>query len=1366
MPGFNEFVGGGGGNAPSSSGGARGSFNDFVKGGAAPAKKDKKKGGLFGGAIRLGGSLLGEVGEFLSAPQQALFKGVKGVGQIASGDVKQGVGTLGSAGKSAAMFSFPGSSALLEDKPISATQALQPFGVTKLPRGLDTGLSLVADPLNFATFGTGSLAKQGLKVAGPELAERIAKQGLRKGLNAADREILQGALVRAAEQAGSKNAEKTAARQMRALATRGRGGIGAHIPGTSIGGAIIPGSKLAPAGRAAGSALDKVPGVAATKGALSRALIPGRAVTEAVGSSASGDVLDAQARRQHTASSLAEDWQKRVQAAMDDYKAQPGKTFETADDEAVHAALEAGPEAVAALRASRPELARVIDTFDAVRREQAEMQRARGLLLSEDEIRAGETARRQRPVLGRIAARDAELDDLNAATDVPPVPPSAAQQRAAGKLAERVRRAEATARGEVARGQRLLAAAGRDVERSQTRAANRTGQVIGRARGRLEEAGQLETGLAARQRQAVLAAKRAEKAAEKAEARAAKTPAPKPAKAAADAPAAKTERELDERIGREIAERDAAKAKYDAVRAKDREFDTLSDEGLAEYHSYLKELDAAAKVLSEKSDVVKASMAERRAPYEAAEKAAKALEAAKAAPAPKLSGKTRAEGAAAAKRAAADEARAAADEIKGVKPAPSLSKVKSDVNLDAQRAHTASKVETETVAKMAGREVERQAEAVARAQKRVAAAKTQEQETLARFELKNAQRAEKAIDRRVRQLIERNARDRDTLAKIAQDVLDDPNIITDDRYLHRIMTPEGQKALDKIEAAVRGTGGSASAALKQGALKMRTIAREYTANQINDAIRVLHEGGAVGDVELANAVKGIAQQLEPGSKLYKESAVVSLVDRGVEAAKAIAAADYIKALRGIPDDTGRAILLSADDAAALKLAGEELADDLVEFKLGKHGTFYAPKAVKAEIVGAMGRLEDPDGLAKALDSADKWWRSQVTASLPGGIPFATRNARSNVMLMWLSGTNVPKYMREGAALQRDVRRVLKTHAADVADQGVEAAMKAHLSPRQFKLWDYARKSGITGDAFYTVELGGTAPGIKVKGAAKEGRLPRRAVRAAFGTQGAAAQKGRQLNEIVEQHARLSQFLADVDRLGDLEEAARRTKDVLFDYSALTPTEKKIKRWGMPFYTFARKNIPGQVRRFIEAPGRFVLPEKIAKVTTEDLPEGSPEYQARQGSRVSKVPGLLGMVTTPERPLHAAAKTLDPILQLASGRGQLGLRGALSNFGGVPGAPLKAGFEQATGTSVFTGYKLPKSAADRQKLAAQTALPSLGRQPFGAYLPTATPSQTKKRQAPNLAKALSVLGVGLQPVNEKELKRQKRLADAAKRAERG
>lgn len=516
----------------------------------------------------------------------------------------------------------------------------------------------------------------------------------------------------------------------------------------------------------------------------------------------------------------------------------------------------------------------------------------------------------------------------------------------------------------------------------------------------------------------------------------------------------------------------------------------------------------------------------------------------------------------------------------------------------------------------------------------------------------------------------------------------------------------------------------------------------------------LAEKAKLAEDDTRALVEDIAQKLPPGTPLYRESAVASLVDSGVDAARAVHSAQMVNGVRAIRDDAGRAIMLSDED---VKL-GAKVPEGWVKFDIPKLGTFHAPPAVKAELGQVMSIVGQDDIVKQAtkwLKSWDRWWRGQVTASLPGGVPFGSRNARSNVMLTFVDGMS-PKYFAKGGAFQLRVRSVIKNQAADIADLGVEAAMRKHLGERDFKIWKTARDSGVIGDGFYNIDLE-DAPQVRATGRAKEGSKLRRGVRFVAGSHGTLAVKGRQFNQAIEQHARMSHFLYGIDRFGNLEHAAARTNTVLFDYGRRTPFEQKMIKTIQPFWTFMRKNLPGQVRGLIENPIRVTLPEKLSKAVSEPLPEDSPEYQKRSGAHISKIPGIAGLVTTPERPFQAAVNSLEPIAQLAGALlpGNQGpiepeqgtpqaLRSFGAQFGGGPLAMSKFVLEEGTGKSSFTGGTLNDE--ERRQRFLKAAYPTLGRAPvLTGRLPSAVAEQSTKNKAKQktLAQIAQMLGIKLE-----------------------
>jgi hypothetical protein len=68
-------------------------------------------------------------------------------------------------------------------------------------------------------------------------------------------------------------------------------------------------------------------------------------------------------------------------------------------------------------------------------------------------------------------------------------------------------------------------------------------------------------------------------------------------------------------------------------------------------------------------------------------------------------------------------------------------------------------------------------------------------------------------------------------------------------------------------------------------------------------------------------------------------------------------------------------------------------------------------------------------------------------------------------------------------------------------------------------------------------------------------------------------------------------------------ATERVNKYLFDYNALTPTERNIRAYGVPFYTFARKAAPMLTEAMLMHPKHFVMPFKLQKALAP-----SDEYQ--------------------------------------------------------------------------------------------------------------------------------------------------------------
>jgi hypothetical protein len=80
--------------------------------------------------------------------------------------------------------------------------------------------------------------------------------------------------------------------------------------------------------------------------------------------------------------------------------------------------------------------------------------------------------------------------------------------------------------------------------------------------------------------------------------------------------------------------------------------------------------------------------------------------------------------------------------------------------------------------------------------------------------------------------------------------------------------------------------------------------------------------------------------------------------------------------------------------------------------------------------------------------------------------------------------------------------------------------------------------------------------------------------------------GRELGSIVEDQAKLVNFMTNLKATGDVEHAAARTSMFLFDYQNLTKFEKTFLKRIIPFYTFTRKNLELQAKTLMTTPGRI------------------------------------------------------------------------------------------------------------------------------------------------------------------------------------
>ncbi len=579
---------------------------------------------------------------------------------------------------------------------------------------------------------------------------------------------------------------------------------------------------------------------------------------------------------------------------------------------------------------------------------------------------------------------------------------------------------------------------------------------------------------------------------------------------------------------------------------------------------------------------------------------------------------------------------------------------------------------------------------------------------------------------------------------------------------------DAKTALAKAESAVKSAADEASDEIvKQLAAGKRVLAeqliaqgaitRDQLAKQMAAAFKLAEVNSDVKPLKdlVAKQAQMIATKLPPGAKVYQESALASVMVRAQEASRALQAANYIKEMRGLKFQ-GLNLVLSDDDLKAAKTAVPHGYSSF-DLPLGPKGTkvtFHAPESVAEEVQKVVGFWMQDDSV-KAFDKFQKswmqFWKTHATTGLIGALPFGTRNFRSNLYLMAAGGMSPQDLVRyQGQALdfQRRVHKIIKTKDVavqnEIAAKGLEPVLKRLLEPEDFKMFREAQDRGILTQGFFDFDFEqDVMESVKKLGMGvpeKKGKVAK-AVTDVVSHKGAVAQKGRQFNSAIEHNARLAAFMHQMDRTGDWQAAADHVKAVLFDYSDLTALEQKRLKAIIPFYTFMRKNIPLQFRTLIENPTRVTAPEKLSAATSEGLDKDAPDYQKDAGSRKSKLPFIGGAITTPDRPLYAAAEVFSPLVKAGRGEGKAAARDLANVVGGPQVGLGKALAEIGTGKDQFTGGNVRPGAASAAQRLGTAILPSLGRLPRAGLLGTQAPAaklsgKTEKSVLEDLARILA------------------------------
>ncbi len=345
----------------------------------------------------------------------------------------------------------------------------------------------------------------------------------------------------------------------------------------------------------------------------------------------------------------------------------------------------------------------------------------------------------------------------------------------------------------------------------------------------------------------------------------------------------------------------------------------------------------------------------------------------------------------------------------------------------------------------------------------------------------------------------------------------------------------------------------------------------------------------------------------------------------------------------------------------LKKVGQEMGrkpkdllwgDDFVKYESKNVGDVAIPRFAAEHLKNLETKAINDEGIKGLLSGWNKiqnWYKKSLTSIFPS---FHARNAFSNVALNYLDiGVDSLNPISHIDALKglKGGKGILKTKGG-----------------RQYtfsQVRDLMRRHNIVGTGFYEGEAKKLF-GEKLGGIVSPKKIAKLSP----------FRVGRQVGKGIESEARAVNFISNLKKGLSADEAAKRTKQFLFDYDNLSQFEKKVMRTFIPFYTFSRKNLELQLKMLKERPGRVAAEIKairgIGEPITEKEKEKVPEFIQEQ----------LGVKMGTDkygRPIYYSGFGM-PIEEAAQKISQ----GPLQTIGQMMSPMIKAPIEKLTGKDIF------------------------------------------------------------------------------------
>ncbi|MEX1123107.1 MAG: hypothetical protein WED82_13275 [Balneolales bacterium] len=453
-------------------------------------------------------------------------------------------------------------------------------------------------------------------------------------------------------------------------------------------------------------------------------------------------------------------------------------------------------------------------------------------------------------------------------------------------------------------------------------------------------------------------------------------------------------------------------------------------------------------------------------------------------------------------------------------------------------------------------------------------------------------------------------------------------------YMSHVTTAKGQDLLDSVNKAGSGTGKKRTIA--QGG-DFRVISQRYYDMPVDEANKLLKEKYNVDfDVFETNAARASVIGQQRLINLTAAENARKAVLENPNLARKLKPGETVK----LGDNE---VILKPEDYSMFT---KELDNGETIMGAKKGDEYVTTKAVKRFLDDADPKMSN-EGLQKFLKGYDKvhqMWKQ--TALFSAG--FHLRNAIGNMYNMWVSGMPIPKIAqyqkraieditKKGKNLDEFKRQGLMEESIYRQDFGAASPEKELMkrvqradSPLKGRLRDPDKVDPITGQARPSVSSVYDAP----------------------------FDASRELGLNIDLFNRYAHFRYLRDQGLSPAKAAEKVREVLFDYSALTKTERQIKRV-VPFYTWMRNNIPFQLKALATNPKKAAQTDKFISATVEGAgidPETVPEWVqdafnpaiSGDGEGSGQFAGLnlpLSDLSSLSNPLRMATGALTPLAKL-------------------------------------------------------------------------------------------------------------------------